>query len=58
MQRELEIRQLYIFAMRNYCKILQKLRKNNFLANSILLIDKFKLRDLTDFVYKLDFQFI
>lgn len=39
MQKELKIRQLYVFVMRNYREILQKSRRNNFLTNSISLID-------------------
>ncbi len=55
-QRDLAIRQLYVFAMRNYREIPAESRKRNLLANSILLIDKFRLQDLADLADKLDFQ--
>jgi len=56
MQRELGVRQLYAFAMRNHREIPQKPRRNNLLANPIPLIDESKLRDLADLAHELGFQ--
>lgn len=56
MQRELGVRQLYAFAMRNHREIPQKPRRNNLLANPIPLIDQSKLRDLADLAHELGFQ--
>ncbi len=56
MQRELGVRQLYAFAMRNHREIPQKPRRNNLLANPISLIDESKLRDLADLAHELGFQ--
>jgi len=55
-QRELGVRQLYAFAMRNHREIPQKPRRNNLLANPIPLIDQSKLRDLADLAHELGFQ--
>jgi len=57
-QRDLNIRQLYVFAMRNYRDIPAESRRKNLLTNSTSLIDKSRLRDLTDLANKLDFQFM
>ena len=55
-QRDLAIRQLYAFAMRNHREIPAESRKRNLLANPTPLIDKSRLRDLADLADELGFQ--
>jgi hypothetical protein len=55
-QRDLGIRQLYAFAMRNHREIPAESRRKNLLANPTPLIDKSRLRDLADLANELGFQ--